>query len=208
MQTYSRRVGDVEKFDMQFALLTREASQVQLEASLQASTVSAYTFHRARMREFQAVNQLLSDHEGSGTYMRNRAFSSAGAGSKLLAKVCQAQASNEERINLLVEARVLALLGRHPNILHLVGVVDDTQRPMLLAQLPAGGQLHAYLQKQQHASAGPLTPALQRDICINVASAMAYLESMAVVHRALSTRTVWVGEHPADVKLAEFGGFL
>lgn len=50
-----------------------------------------------------------------------------------------------------------------------------------------------------------LDAAGQVQICRQVASAMSYLEGLALVHRALNVDSVFIGSGPADVKLAGFG---
>lgn len=72
---------------------------------------------------------------------------------------------------------------------------------MAVMALPAGGRLRAYLSRE-----GTALQSLQRCALIQgVASAMSYLESLGIIHRALSLDTVAIGRGPEDPKLVDFG---
>lgn len=129
----------------------------------------------------------------------------ASPGRNVLAKVCAATGSADAAVALLVEARLLHALSRHPHILELVGVVSMVEPLMLLTPAMAGGTLREYLQDQRETGRPTLGMSEQLTMCNQVASAMVYLESLAIVHRALRMDCAFVGSGPADVKLAGFG---
>ena len=121
-------------------------------------------------------------------------------GSSLLAWAGEGPCSSDARLSLAVEARLLLALERHPNIISLHAFVEDG-RPMMLTELPDGGSLRDFLGEHGDAlSAQQLCAA-----CASVASAMAYLESLSIVHRALSLDAVAVFGHMDTVKIMNFG---
>lgn len=124
-----------------------------------------------------------------------------GHGGLLLAKACGTGTGLEDHVALAVEARILASLDRHPHITKLVGFITTGAPAAILTEVPAGGRLRSYLRTQ----CDRLVPRQLRQLCEGVASAMAYLESLAIVHRGLSLDAVVVGQGPEDAKLQDFG---
>ena len=101
---------------------------------------------------------------------------------------------------LAVEARLLLALDRHPNIISLTAFVGDG-RPMMITEMPDGGTLRSFL----HTHGGSVSTKALRVACENIASAMAYVESLAIVHRALCLDAVAVFGHLQHAKLMGFG---
>ncbi len=134
--------------------------------------------------------------------LASRHTTTSSGGQRVSVKMCSKEAGLEAHVALLVEARLLHALSRHPQILELVAVVGVPQ-PLLLTPRMAGGQLNVYLRQQT--SAGALETADLVAVCSQVASAMAYLESLAIVHRSLSPECVLVGSGLQDVRLTGFG---
>lgn len=138
------------------------------------------------------------EHFATGTDEKGR----GKRGGRLLATVVPQNASLDARLELAVEARLLTLLERHANVLKLVAFVTEGGPTMLVTEYPQGGRLRSYLRAYGSAlAAADITPG-----CLGLASAMAYLESLAIVHRGLSLDSVAVGRDLGDVKLMEFGG--
>lgn len=122
-------------------------------------------------------------------------------GEQFLATVVSHDAPLEARLELALEARLLTLLERHQNVLTLVALVSDGGPAILVTEYPEGGRLRHYLRMH-----GPsLTLESIEAGCASLASAMAYLESLAIVHRALSLDCVAVGRDLRELKLMEFG---
>lgn len=107
----------------------------------------------------------------------------------------------DDRTALALEARLLAALDRHPHVVSLLGFASLEPPMMLVMDLPAGGRLRAYLSEEGER----LQPFQRCLLAQGIASAMSYLESLAIVHRALSLDTVAVGSGPHDPKLVDFG---
>ena len=85
------------------------------------------------------------------------------------------------------EARLLATLD-HPHIIRAIGVCFATAPPLLVLELMGGGDLKKYLKDNQAALIAD--PKLLSVACVQIADAMAYLESKRVVHRDLAARYV------------------
>jgi serine/threonine protein kinase len=122
-------------------------------------------------------------------------------GAQFLATVVSHDAPLEARLELALEARLLTLLERHPNVLTLVALVSDGGPAILVTEYPEGGRLRHYL--RMHGAS--LSVENIEAGCVGLASAMAYLESLAIVHRALSLDCVAVGRDLRELKLMEFG---
>lgn len=101
---------------------------------------------------------------------------------------------------LAVEARLLIALDRHPNIISLTAFVGDG-RPMMITEMPDGGTMRSFL----HTHGSSVSTEELRVACADIASAMAYVESLAIVHRALCLDAVAVFGHLQHAKLMGFG---
>ena len=134
---------------------------------------------------------------------KNQRGSAHDHGRRVHAKLCaQGNRGLEARAALLVQARLLHCLGRHPNVLDLTAVVAVGEPLMYITPLMAGGTLRSYM-KTRKTLAVPVAD--KHRVMTKVASAMAYLESLSIVHRALSLDAVMVGDSLEDVKLTNFG---
>lgn len=119
------------------------------------------------------------------------------AGERLLAWVGD---NSNVATALAVEARLLVALDRHPNIISLIAFVGDG-RPMMITKMPDGGTLRSFL----HTHGSSVSTEELRVACADIASAMAYVESLAIVHRALCLDAVAVFGHLQHAKLMGFG---
>ena len=126
----------------------------------------------------------------------------AGARHRVHVKLCApGNRSVEAKAALLIEARLLHCLGRHPNVLDLQGAVTVGDPLMIVTPYMAGGTLQMFLKR-----AGPLTLEEKYSVIAKVSSAMAYLESLSIVHRALCLDAVAVGHSIEEIRLTNFGG--
>jgi len=108
---------------------------------------------------------------------------------------------------LLVEALVLHAL-KHDHILGLVGI-STSKLPFLVAtEHMVNGDLKTYLRAcrptQENAKAR-ITLLDVSMIAERIAKALAYLESVSVVHRDVAARNVLVGKTTTEVKLGDLG---
>ena len=113
----------------------------------------------------------------------------------------------EQQVAILVEAQVLHLL-RHPHIISLVAVVSSQLPVMACTEYMAGGDLKTFLRACRPTIDRPRVVFASRDftrMALQVASALDFLESNAVVHRDVAARNVLVNEDASVVKLADLG---
>lgn len=107
----------------------------------------------------------------------------------------------------LVEAKMTLLL-EHPNIVSLIGVVDNALPMMYIIEYFPGGTLKQFL-KRHRPSNGLISTFLDEksliSIAAQIASACEFLELRKIVHRSLAADYVVVNEDGSIVKLANVG---
>ena len=101
----------------------------------------------------------------------------------------------------LQECQFLSTI-KHPNIVQYLGTATDPQsrRPVLLMEL-----MDESLTKFLERSTGPLPYHSQFNICHDVALALAYLHSNAIIHRDLSSNNVLLIGEGSRAKVTDFG---
>jgi hypothetical protein len=111
------------------------------------------------------------------------------------------------RERFLREARAIGAV-HHSNILAVHDVGEEDSTPYLVMELAAGGSL------RERVKAGPLDPAIVRDVGVQIARALGAAHAAGIVHRdvkpanilCMSPRDVSSsGTQPATWKLADFG---
>ena len=101
----------------------------------------------------------------------------------------------------LQECQFLSTI-KHPNIVQYLGTATDPQsrRPVLLMEL-MDESLTRFLERLT----GPLPYHSQLNICHDVALALAYLHSNAIIHRDLSSNNVLLISEGGRAKVTDFG---
>lgn len=104
--------------------------------------------------------------------------------------------------DFIEEAKLMTKL-QHPNLVQLYGVCSKHRPIFIVAEYMKHGSLLHFLRRHEKplSERGPL---LLLDVCLQVASGMAYLESHNYIHRDLAARNCLVGENYV-VKVADFG---
>ncbi|CAN7948906.1 unnamed protein product, partial [Ixodes pacificus] len=104
--------------------------------------------------------------------------------------------------DFIEEAKLMTKL-QHPNLVQLYGVCSKHRPIFIVAEYMKHGSLLHFLRRHEKALSerGPL---LLLDVCLQVASGMAYLELHNYIHRDLAARNCLVGENYV-VKVADFG---
>ena len=91
---------------------------------------------------------------------------------------------------------------KHPNVVQYLGTEIDasSDRPVLLMEL-----MDVCLTKFLERSTGPLPYHIQLNICHDVALALSYLHSNAIIHRDLSSNNVLLIGEGSRAKVTDFG---
>ncbi|XP_064482127.1 tyrosine-protein kinase Btk-like [Ornithodoros turicata] len=103
--------------------------------------------------------------------------------------------------DFIEEAKLMTKL-QHTNLVQLYGVCSKHRPIFIVAEYMKYGSLLQFLRRHEAtlSSQGPML----LDMCLQVASGMAYLESHNYIHRDLAARNCLVGEGNV-VKVADFG---
>nr|XP_025862277.1 fibroblast growth factor receptor 4 isoform X4 [Vulpes vulpes] len=135
--------------------------------------------------------------------------------STVAVKMLKDNASDKDLADLVSEMEVMKLIGRHKNIINLLGVCTQEGPLYVIVECAAKGNLREFLRARRppgpdlspdglRSSEGPLSfPALV-SCAYQVARGMQYLESRKCIHRDLAARNVLVTEDNV-MKIADFG---
>lgn len=104
--------------------------------------------------------------------------------------------------DFIEEAKLMTKL-QHPNLVQLYGVCSKHRPIFIVAEYMKHGSLLQFLRRHERALCEK-GPVLLLDVCLQVASGMAYLEMHNYIHRDLAARNCLVGENYV-VKVADFG---
>ncbi|XP_011494388.1 PREDICTED: proto-oncogene tyrosine-protein kinase ROS [Ceratosolen solmsi marchali] len=134
-----------------------------------------------------------------------------GPGSKIpiAVKTLRKGASAQEKSEFLQEAKLMSHF-QHKHVLRLLGVCLDTDPPLLLLELMAGGDLLSYLRTSR--SLKPTDAAALRlqdllSMCEDVAQGCRYLEELHFVHRDLACRNCLVSAREREHRVVKIGDF-
>jgi eukaryotic-like serine/threonine-protein kinase len=108
-------------------------------------------------------------------------------------------ASPEEMERVRREARALARMGAHPNIVAVYDLGEEQNRPFIVSELVAAGDLAAELEKH-----GPLPPARVIALARDLLRALDAVHRRGVVHRDIKPSNIWLAEDGTP-KLGDFG---
>jgi serine/threonine protein kinase len=135
-------------------------------------------------------------------------FSESGRPGYLVAvKMVQQGAPEIERLELMKEAAIMSHLsgedGGHPNVLSLVGLVDDgAGETFVVIAYCEYGSLDKYLEK--YGPAGTINESFRIGLGRQVAGAMAFIAGRGMVHRDLAARNVLLDSRLAP-RVCDFG---
>lgn len=109
----------------------------------------------------------------------------------------------KENEDLLEEAKLMSKLGIHPNIVSLIGIHKEQEKPeepnKVCIQFCENGSLLSYLLKSEKITEKELIK-----ICKHIANGMEYIVSKNIVHRDLAARNILVSQYNT-FKVSDFG---
>jgi tetratricopeptide (TPR) repeat protein len=106
--------------------------------------------------------------------------------------------AGDQRERFEREARAVARLGSHPNVVAVFDVGEENAQPFIVSELMTGGDLRARLER------GPLATEQAIAIARDVLDALAFVHKNGLVHRDLKPENVWLTED-GHAKLGDFG---
>ncbi|CAM1296228.1 FGFR4 (predicted) [Pycnogonum litorale] len=122
--------------------------------------------------------------------------------------------SDEELTNLVLEMEVMKVIGKHRNIINLLGCCTQDGPLYVITEYAQYGNLRDYLRSHRPSSGyeraisdtrpNPLTIKDLVSFARQVARGMEYLSSRKCIHRDLAARNVLVAENK-EIKIADFG---
>ncbi|XP_056875231.1 fibroblast growth factor receptor 1-A-like [Takifugu flavidus] len=134
---------------------------------------------------------------------------------KVAVKMLKADATEKDRADLISEMEMMKMIGKHKNIINLLGACTQDGPLYVLVEYASKGNLRDYLRARRPAgleywsSSRPVSLASLEimelvSAAYQVARGMAYLASKKCIHRDLAARNVLVTEDNV-MKIADFG---
>ena len=103
------------------------------------------------------------------------------------------------RARLRAEARAMARLSRHPNVLRIYDIGEEAGQDFVVMELAEGGSLADRIARE-----GPLAPREALQICVQILSALAAAHAEGIVHRDVKPHNILLAEGGRAL-LADFG---
>lgn len=202
-------IAPLVKIDHQRTLMTSEMS-----------AVSEYELPLDPDWEFQREKLILGKPLGEGAFGQVVKAEAYGLGDKdgpqvVAVKMLKDGHTDSEMADLVSEMEVMKTIGKHINIINLLGCCTQDGPLLVIVEYAAHGNLRDYLRSHRQSSgyeqaigadSKPRT-LTQKDLAsfaYQVARGMEYLASKKCIHRDLAARNVLVVENKV-LKIADFG---
>nr|XP_018909125.1 PREDICTED: fibroblast growth factor receptor homolog 1-like isoform X2 [Bemisia tabaci] len=139
-----------------------------------------------------------------------------GVSTTVAIKMLKEGHTDAEMMDLISEMEVMKMIGKHVNIINLLGCCTQHGPLYVIVEFAPHGNLRDFLRSRRPSSGSGYEPAIgsgqqayltQKDlVCFayQVARGMEYLASRCCIHRDLAARNVLVSEHYV-LKIADFG---
>ncbi|XP_076327392.1 tyrosine kinase receptor Cad96Ca-like [Tachypleus tridentatus] len=127
-------------------------------------------------------------------------------------KTVKERSSSKDKKDLLKELQIMQELGRHPNVVTILGCCTEQEPYYVIMEYVVRGKLLSFLRdhrsRRDYYNCSPTSQALtSRDLTMfayHVARGMEYVSTKGVIHRDLAARNVLV-DHNKVCKVADFG---
>lgn len=138
---------------------------------------------------------------------------------KVAVKTLKASASSDERSGFLNEIRIMSEVGKHQNVIEIVGYVSCSKRPLVVVEYACFGNLRDYLRAHRPpdylfvnpeygtpslSSADEVNAPTLLEFCLQIANGVNFLHDSKCIHRDLAARNVLLAENKI-CKVADFG---
>jgi serine/threonine protein kinase/ABC-type branched-subunit amino acid transport system substrate-binding protein len=202
LQYYWKRRRSID-FTLQMKRLTKEGS---LDSGLRAGGTMPREIKRDAVHKTQKVGGGEFGEVWKGILDES---ATREAGAYMVAVKSTHAIDGEAAEELQREAIVMAVVGRHPNLVSLIGVVTKGPPLLLVIALCEHGSLLSQLKKRAHhrgvlAGHNGMDPKTNFEIAKEVANGMAALSGKRFVHRDLAARNVLI-DSALVCKIADFG---
>lgn len=122
-------------------------------------------------------------------------------GREVALAVVKSSLTGNDLIRLKREAKAMAQLSDHPNIVAVYDIGEEAGHPFIVSQYMKGGDVESLIRRAP-GSRLPVSQAVV--ICIQVASALEAAHSRGIIHRDVKPSNVWLSEERV-AKLGDFG---
>nr|Q8MY86.1 RecName: Full=Fibroblast growth factor receptor 1; Short=DjFgfr1; Short=FGFR-1; AltName: Full=DjPTK3; Flags: Precursor [Dugesia japonica]BAB92085.1 DjFGFR1 [Dugesia japonica] len=129
---------------------------------------------------------------------------------KVAVKMMRDDFSDSNVHDFVKEMEIMKHIGRHPNVIQLLGLCTQKGPLRVIVELAPYGNLRDFVRAKNKKYSkskkiiGNFTSSILCTYSLQIARGMTYLASRSVVHRDLSARNILVGEH-FEMKIADFG---
>ncbi|XP_068742470.1 fibroblast growth factor receptor 4-like [Montipora capricornis] len=209
------RTSSVSSTGSAAAFLRQRSFRNRLESRL--TQVSEIEVPYEEAWEIDRSHLVLSDVLGEGAFGRVIKAKAVGLNDSpysiiVAVKMLKEDASDQELMDLVSEMKVMKTIGKHKNIVNLLGVCTLDGPLFVVVEYAANGNLRQFLQDRRPLleyedgaqSPGHLTLQDLLSFCYQVAKGMEFLSSRKCIHRDLAARNILVNEDRV-LKIADFG---
>ncbi|XP_001868628.2 fibroblast growth factor receptor homolog 1 [Culex quinquefasciatus] len=210
--------GTVKSFQLPVVHIETHRMAVAKNEYYEVADVSEYEFPIDWSWEFSRDKLTLGDTLGEGAFGRVVVAEAHGLlekdqTSKVAVKMLKEGHTDVDVKNLVCEMEVMKLIGKHFNIINLLGCCCKDGPLFVIVEYAKHGNLKEFLRSHrlQTAVDSPidgdrriLTPKQQISFAFQIARGMEHLSSMQCIHRDLAARNVLVTEG-LIMKIADFG---
>ena len=162
------------------------------------SRTKSFRVETKNYRIFRASDLVKGTLLGRGFFGEVYLVTHKDTGEKMVLKELY-RVEEDAQMNFLKEVAVLRSLN-HDNVLHFIGVLYKDKKLHLLTEFISGGNLKELIQDMNK----PLTWEQRINVAKDIASGMAYLHSMNIIHRDLNSQNCLVREN-GTVVVADYG---
>lgn len=211
-QRFAPRTASVSSTASALSLMRQRSVRGRLESRL--TQVSDIEVPYEEAWEIDRFSLVLSDILGEGAFGRVIRAEAVGLGCTVAVKMLKEDATDQELMDLVSEMKVMKTIGKHKNIINLLGVCTQEGPLFVVVEFAAHGNLRQFLQERRpgleypddadYHSPEQLTLQDLMSFFYQVAKGMEFLSSRKCIHRDLAARNILVAEDYV-IKIADFG---